>query len=1244
MSATSALALTVFAIAMTAEDTRADDECGQPTSVTYCNGAAYNDITYQSGTNLALNNAAMVVNGDINVGSGILGAKPATITTTSYQSLGGALNVKSSDTNASLQITDGAIDGSSMISGPLTATTTGRGNAVANIQSGTISVTDFYNAVTALAQGSGDAIVNISGNASIEAEISKTAILANNTGSGAANISMTAGNVAGIVEARGIDGSIDISGGEITGGIIAASDGGDFSISLTGGTLTYLYDVFEDDDFDEVIALDVGGNGSVPHSSIHIDGATIYAPANVFLSIGSDVAPVFGSTNRIVVDDQLGQTFLQTALLVDVRQAGTASIEFNGGTLSYVTSNSQINAALSAFSATEDTSVTIRDGAISAVGSPLRTPALIGAQAVSYGNMATVSMSGGDITIIGATAYGLMAQDFFEDGLFTEDGLQFGNSTISMTGGTLSVTAAGEEVTGNLIVDSSAIYIPANFADGITNKITVDGGTITATNANGILAYVNNEMTTQINLKSGYLVVNYKGRHEGYGVAVGDPTLENRSSEPGVTTSIAIGSQMTLDASNAYYAIINLNDAPDNQMLVSTAGTIVGDSMLGGGPSTFTLSGGSLTGDVYGDDDIVRNNPDGTRYPGNDNFIWSGGSFNGGFYGQGGDDSVEVRISNSNALAAATFDGGDGIDTFIFNAGSLQSFDGTKITNFEKMTFTNGLFQLTSNGGTALSLNGFTDSTGNHPFGEITLTNGGNWKIIPLNTNVATRIEASLTVMSGSNTFSILPGDVVFSGSIENNGLITFDAADAPGTGTLTTEGSYSGNSGILSVNANFSRSGFNDALITTGSVSGRTAMLVAPFSPSSTPRVYNIVTVNPSAGVDPNAFHLLKGPVVVSALAYSLAYYPNGLAGPSEQLPPGFILTPAAPANAAAFLDDEFIHRATIKELIDAGLVLQPYVPLYEAYQSVLLEMTRLPSLKTRSGGRYEGGAAITAGPALDAVWGRVGGGFDHFDPQSSTTGYDYDMSSFEMQAGLDGLFLDSEAGALVGGFTAHYQTGEAKVHSRYGDSKIHPDGYGFGGTLTWFGTNGFYTDAQAALTWYSSELKADDLPLSPDDSDAFGYALSLEAGQAFGVGDGVSLTPQAQLSFASVSVDSFTGAYSDDVDFDDGQSLLGRVGLSIEKESAWTDVNGQARAANVYGLANLYYEFLGKTTATVADVLDFSSEPDDFTGEIGFGGSIDWQAGKLRYSAFAELTASTGFSTGSYGYGGNVGLKVRW
>ena len=299
---------------------------------------------------------------------------------------------------------------------------------------------------------------------------------------------------------------------------------------------------------------------------------------------------------------------------------------------------------------------------------------------------------------------------------------------------------------------------------------------------------------------------------------------------------------------------------------------------------------------------------------------------------------------------------------------------------------------------------------------------------------------------------------------------------------------------------------------------------------------------------------------------------------------------------------------------------------------------------MKTRSGGRYDDGEAFTSGPALDAMWGRIGGGFDHFDPQSSTASYDYDLSTFEMQAGLDGLFLDNANGALVGGVTAHYRTGEAKIASRYGDSKIRPDGYGFGGTLTWFGENGFYTDAQAALTWYSSELKADDLPLSPKGSDGFGYALSIEAGQAFAVGTGLALTPQAQLSFADVSIDGFTGAYSDDVSFSDGQSLLARAGLALEKESTWQDVNGQARAANVYGIANLYYEFLGETKARVVNLYDFTTDPDDFSGEIGLGGSIDWQAGKLQYSAFAELTASTGFDTGSYGYGGNLGLKVRW
>ena len=1235
--------LTLLSLTGNFGEALADDECGQPSgTTTYCNGATYDDITYLVGTNLTLNNEAMVVDGDINVGLAVLGSKPATITTTSYQSLGGALSVISMNTDASLQITEGSSDGSSIIAGPLTATTTGRGNAVANIQSGTISVTDVYHAVTALAQGSGDAIVNIAGNASIEAENSKTAILANNTGSGASNISMTGGNVAGIVEARGVDGSIDISGGEITGGIIAVSGGGDFSISLTGGTLTYQTDVYEDDDREEVIALDVGENGAAPHSSIHIDGATLKSSPNVFISIFSNAATVAGSTNKIVIDNTSGETYLETALLVDVDRAGTATIEFNGGTLYYTVTNSQINPALSAFAEEDDASVTIKGGTISAVGIPSQTPSMIGAQAVSYGgSMATVSMSGGEVIVTGAEAYGLMTQDF-------ETFNGFGDSTISMTGGTLRVTAAGPDVTGELIVDSSAIYIPSKNTPGLNNKISVSGSTITATNANGILAYVNDDTTTTIDLTSGNLTVDYKGVHEGYGVAVGGPTMTDRSSAPGVTTSITIGSQMTLDASNAYYAIINLNDAPDNQMLVSTAGTVTGDSMLGGGPSTFTLSGGTLTGNVYGDYDSLRGSPFDVTNPGNDSFTWSGGTFNGDFYGQDGDDTVTISWNDGGSAIYAqnVFDGGEGgNDSFIFR-GNLSSnrngsgigisgFDGSKLTNWENMIVDGTGVTLQSSGQIGLELQSQTGS-GN---GLLTVKNYGAFELLRDPQYSSATLKADVKIDGSLSYIWQLSGDpLIIEGHVSSTGRISM--VDGTASGRISISDGYSADGiATLWLESDLAN-GQSDVLSISSYVQGgATTVYINPITNAVAPTSVRIVETPLGTTAAPGLFVLPYYGLTSGAFSYQIQFVDPALSQNG-----GYYLVPGSPTFDIRLLDNDFVTQASIGELIAAGVALQPYVPLYEAYPSVLLEMTRLPSLKTRSGGRYDGGEALSSGPALDAVWGRVGGGFDHFDPQSSTTGYDYDMSSFEMQAGLDGLLLDSEAGALIGGFTAHYRTGEARVHSRYGDSKIHPDGYGFGGTLTWFGANGFYTDAQAALTWYSSELKADDLPLSPDDSDAFGYALSLEAGQAFGIGEGLSLTPQAQLSFASVSVDSFTGAYSDAVRFDDGQSLLGRVGLAVEKESVWTDANGQSRAANVYGLANLYYEFLGETTATVTDILDFSSEPDDFTGEIGFGGSIDWQAGKLQYSAFAELTASTGFDTGSYGYGGNVGLKVRW
>ncbi|WP_081725773.1 autotransporter outer membrane beta-barrel domain-containing protein [Martelella sp. AD-3] len=681
-------------------------------------------------------------------------------------------------------------------------------------------------------------------------------------------------------------------------------------------------------------------------------------------------------------------------------------------------------------------------------------------------------------------------------------------------------------------------------------------------------------------------------------------------------------------------AIRNTVDSSGFQLNINVedTGFVRGNAVLGGGASTFTMNGGSFDGTIYGDYDPAVHLSSPIVNTSNDHFVWSGGDITGSFRGQDGSDQVTLSLKSVPFnFETFTFDGGNqnssvqkDVDVFTFQSTRvLNNFNAGKILNFEKLILDDSTVSITQGN---LFLYGYGQPFNTSIYGDLILRNNSQLTFTRGN---STDIGANILIQDKDSVLIALGSGQISAGNdVSNSGTISLKNGIAD---TLFfVAGNYTGNGGFVSLDVDFSRTAA-DTIVLSHGISGNTTVQVAPLGAAASPQAIPIIVTysNPPS----SAFSLQNSQVTVGAYTYKLTVENQN-----------FYLSPASGVSRLSSGELEALEGTAASVLADAGVNFQPYIPLYEAYQSALLEMTRLPSLKTRSGGRYEGGAALSSGPAPDAVWGRTGGGFAHFDPQSSTTGYDYDMSSFDMQAGLDGLFLDSAGGALVGGLTAHYRTGEAKVHSRYGDSKIHPDGYGIGGTLTWFGADGFYADAQGELTWYSSELKAENLPFAPEDSDAFSYALSLEAGQAFAIGDGIALTPQAQLSFAAVDIDSFTGAYSDHVSFSDGQSLLARAGLAVSKESAWQDVNGEARSANIYGLANLYYEFLGKTTATVTQALEFSSEPDDFTGEIGFGGSIDWQAGKLRYSAFAEVTASTGFDTGSYGYGGNIGLKVRF
>ena len=111
--------------------------------------------------------------------------------------------------------------------------------------------------------------------------------------------------------------------------------------------------------------------------------------------------------------------------------------------------------------------------------------------------------------------------------------------------------------------------------------------------------------------------------------------------------------------------------------------------------------------------------------------------------------------------------------------------------------------------------------------------------------------------------------------------------------------------------------------------------------------------------------------------------------------------------------------------------------------------------------------------------MWVRVEGGHNRITTKESTSGSDYQYDTYKMQGGIDALLTENDNGKLVGAALLHYVHGSAKTSWRYGagnygGGNISTNGYGVGGTLTWYGANGFYVDGAAQLTWYSSNLSA--------------------------------------------------------------------------------------------------------------------------------------------------------------------------
>ncbi|WP_180863130.1 autotransporter family protein [Cupriavidus pauculus] len=510
----------------------------------------------------------------------------------------------------------------------------------------------------------------------------------------------------------------------------------------------------------------------------------------------------------------------------------------------------------------------------------------------------------------------------------------------------------------------------------------------------------------------------------------------------------------------------------------------------------------------------------------------------------------------------------------------------------------------------------------------------------PTTINLGTlAVNDSITSPVTVNAAGTLSGTGTILGNVTNGGTVM----PGGGSGVLTIAGNYIGNGGAVRVNTALGGdASATGRLVVTGNTSGTSQVRVVNVGGAGALTSEGIQVIDVQ-GASNSTFTLagdytFQGQQAVVAGAYGYRLFKNGVATPSDGgwylrstlLDPAVVGAPAAAA---------------------AGPLLAPTVPLYEAYSSVLQRFNELGTLQQRVGNRsWSPNASVQAEqdagkPIIGrGAWARVEGSNTHIDPSTSTTSASYNVRTWKFEGGVDAPVIQNQSGTLVVGPTFHYGIANANVSSMFGNGAIDATGYGFGGTATWYGNNGAYVDARATLTWYDTDIRSSTLATKlANGNRGSGVATSLEAGHQLALGGNWSITPQAQLAWSQVRFDAFTDQYGANVSRDNGNSLVSRLGVSLDHETRWTAANGKTSRSHVYGITNLYYDFLHGTSARVADLSVVSKEQALWAG-LGIGASMNWNDD--RYTVYGELLARTSVQNfgDSNAIGAKLGVRYRW
>jgi len=338
-----------------------------------------------------------------------------------------------------------------------------------------------------------------------------------------------------------------------------------------------------------------------------------------------------------------------------------------------------------------------------------------------------------------------------------------------------------------------------------------------------------------------------------------------------------------------------------------------------------------------------------------------------------------------------------------------------------------------------------------------------------------------------------------------------------------------------------------------------------------------------------------------------------------------------------------------------------QPGAVMYETYAQILRSLNQPTSLRSRVGNRFWMGSsykdanhcdyATSIERAIDGggPWIRASGHQRNFDPMESTTRANWEQDYFQLQLGIDvPLNFTVQGTQPIASVALHYGDSENDVESFFGDGNIDVKGYGIGGYMTWYGPQGAYLDAQLLLNWFDSDITAFGIRDLARGADAFGYALSIEAGRSFKLRNLYAITPQAQLIYSSEEGDDIRDVYDVKVTDINNNGFRVRLGATFEKR-----VSRRKSSRNMYGdqplerfslyvTPSVIYNFDEKTDVTVSGTR--LEQEDNWLGELSIGATYDECGDYCSVYGEIRLFTSLENSGDSEGVGLVFGFRKKW